>query len=72
MSKSSQRKISMYQLGKADFNRYYPRYEKSKDYMKGYNSMKPRRIKMKADTAMILFTIVMFIIIVPFLIWGKP
>ena len=76
MSKSSQRKLSMYQLGRSEalrykeFNRNWKC--KCKDYMRGWNSIKMEKKKMKADTAMILFTVVMFIILVPFLIWGKP
>lgn len=38
MSKSSQRKRSMYELGQADALRYFgPIYPKSKEYMHGWN-----------------------------------
>lgn len=58
----------MYQLGVSDNGKYYPRYEKSKEYMKGYNSMKSRgrkmKNKMKHDFAMIVFTVVVVLIVV--------
>jgi len=37
MSKSNQRKRSMYELCKEDSKRFYTQYPKNKDYMRGYN-----------------------------------
>lgn len=45
MSKSSQRKRSMFQLGKQHGDYYrYPWYPKSKDYMRGWNKTYTRVI----------------------------
>lgn len=73
MSKSSQRKLSMYQLGIKDFPVYvHPVYPNIKEYMKGWNSVKikKRRKKMPADKAMIIFSLIVATAVILQMIFG--
>ena len=60
MSKSSQRKRSMYQLGYQEGAHYLPRYPESKEYMRGYNKKEKKHLaKSSTSSRVISFLVIL-------------